>query len=374
MANLFTLKKAFVIVVAFLSQLVVGCGHESANRITIGATLPLTGEAALWGNNTKDGIEIAREKINGNGGINGKMIEVVYEDTKALPAEGVNAYRKLRSTYDVQAIIDNAVSSVTLAIAPLAMKDSVVVISTGGTSPKISQAGDFIFRIWNSDAYEGEVSATFAHDTLGLQRVAILYVNNEYGVGLEDVFSNAFVSHGGQVVASEAFEQNSTDMRTQIVKTSRANPQGIYIVGYPKEVPILLRQMKEIGVAATMIGTVAFEDPQLIEASGNASEGLVYPFPVAPNGEHVDRFNQEFAKRYGKAPGLTCDVGYDALMMIAKGIELSGGVSGSQVRNGLNTLKDYPGVSGTMTFDSNGDVHKPMGVKVVRNGKAEWRD
>ncbi len=360
------------IILASFLILFLGCGKKEEGVLKIGATLPLSGDAAVWGNNTKDGIDLAVEELNAIGGIKGRTVKVIYEDTEALPAKGVNAYKKLTSIDKVEVIIDNSVSSVTLAMAPMAEKDSVVILATGATAPKISEAGEFIFRIWNSDAYEGEFSASFAINDLGLKKVAILYINNDYGIGLEKVFNSKFNEFGGEVVESQSFDQSATDMRTQLTKISASTPDVLYLVGYPKEIPIALRQIKELGINMPLIGTVAMEDPQLIQSAGNAAEGLMYPFPVAPSGEHVNQFRNSFMNKYGKEPGITCDVGYDAVNMIAKSILLSGGDRGEEIRKGLNMIEDYPGVSGIMTFDENGDVQKPMMMKVIKNGAFNW--
>lgn len=372
-------KKAwigFVVVLVAAVILVVMLKRPSQQRavITIGATLPLSGDAAVWGKNTQDGIELALEQLNAEGGVLGRRMVVVYEDTKALPREGVSAYRKLTSIHEVEAIVDDSVSSVTLAMAPLAQRDRVVLLATGATAPKISEAGEYIFRIWNSDAYEGEVAAQYAHATLGFQSVAILYINNEYGKGLEQVFKSSFQSLGGRIMASESFEQSSTDMRTQLTKIRAVRPDGLYVVGYPKEIPIALKQAKELALALPLLGTVAMQDPQLVQTAGSAAEGLLFPYPKEPVGANVDEFKEAFRAKHGKEPGITVDVGYDAVMLIAEAIKLSGGVTGEEIRRGLNLLRDYPGVSGTITFDENGDVRKPMGIKAVESGEFVWKD
>lgn len=370
-------SKAHAFLAIVLLMLLVcpfGCKKEEPQpkEIKIGATLPLSGDAAVWGNNTKEGIELAVGEVNGSGGVLGKKIVIIYEDTQALPEKGVSAYRKLTQADKVPAIIDDSVSSVTLAMAPLAQKDNVVVLATGATAPKISEAGKYIFRIWNSDAYEGEVAAKYAFETLNLKKVAILFINNDYGKGLEEVFKTEFSELGGDVVASESFEQNSSDMRGQITKIKAVAPDGLYIVGYPKETPIALRQAKELGLKAALIGTVAMNDPKLIETAGTSADGLIFPYPEDPTGLQVERFKTAYKNKYGKDPGITADVGYDAVKMLAEAIRLSKGQTGEDIRKGLNMLKDYPGVSGLMTFDERGDVKKPMGIKVVSNGKFEW--
>jgi branched-chain amino acid transport system substrate-binding protein len=349
-------------------------GREEKKEIRIGATLPLTGDAAVWGKNTQEGIDLALGEINAGGGILGRKLSIVYEDTKAAPSEGVSAYRKLTSISKVKVIIDDSVSGVTLAMAPLAQKDHVVVLSTGATAPKISEAGEYIFRIWNSDAYEGEVSADYAFDTLGLRSVSTLYINNDYGSGLEQVFTTRFTGRGGKIQLSESFEQNTADMRTQLAKIQAGKPEALYLVGYPKEIPIALRQARELGMTMPFLGTVAMQDPQLIQSAGYSAEGLIFPYPKDSAGQDAAVFKSSFHKKYAKEPGITADVGYDAVNMIAKAMEISGGTGGEDIVKGLNLLKAYPGASGVMTFDQNGDVHKPMGLKTVSKGQFVWRE
>jgi len=362
------------VVLAILTVTPLGCSKKKPrpSEIKIGATLPLSGDAAVWGNNTREGIELALAEVNSKGGVLGRTVVVIYEDTEALANKGVNAYRKLTQVDKVSAIIDDSVSGVTLAMAPLAQKDHVVILATGATAPKISDAGEYIFRIWNSDAYEGHVAAQYAANKLGLKSVAILYINNDYGKGLEQVFKTEFPKLGGQIVASEGFDQNSADMRTHLTQIHASQPDGLYLVGYPKEIPIALKQAKELGIKTKLIGTVAMQDPQLIANAGEAAEGFIFPYPKDPSGQHVEAFKKAFKEKYDKEPGITADVGYDAVKMIAEAIRLSKGCSGEEIRKSLNMLKDYPGISGVMTFDEKGDVHKPMGIRIVRQGKFEW--
>ena len=367
--------KSFFVFAGLLGAIalsLVSCKPKENSAIQIGATLPLSGDAAAWGKNTQEGIELALDEINASGGVLGKKVVVIYEDTKAQAKEGVTAYQKLTTVDKVPAIIDDSVSSVTLANAPLADKDHVVILATGATAPKISGVSKYVFRIWNSDAFEGEVSAEYAFAKLGLKNIAILYINNDYGVGLKEVFSAEFGKRGGKIADTEAFEQSATDMRTQLTKIQASAPDEIYLVGYPKEIPVALKQAKELGLSVPMIGTVAMQDEQLIKTAGDAAEGLMFPYPKDPTGEQADHFKQAFQEKYGKQPGITSDVGYDAVKMIAKAIELTKGASGDEIKNGLNMLKNYPGASGTMTFDENGDVHKPMGMKAVQAGRFEW--
>jgi len=367
---------SWILIISLIISIgIPGCG-KNEKEIKIGAILPLTGDVAVWGNNTKEGIDLAVEKINNSGGINESKVEIIYEDSKALPSEGVSAIRKLITVDKVSSIIDNSVSSITLAMAPIAENNNVVILATGATAPEISEAGEYIFRIWNSDAEEGTVMADYAYDKLGLRNVAILYVNNDYGKGLNDVFNKEFLERGGKILTSQMFEQSEKDFRTQLTKIKENNPDAVYLVGYPREVPQCLKQMKELRLNVKVLSTVAFEDPHILEIAKDAAEEVIYPYPITPIEEDtaLQVFLTGYLNKYNKEPGITCDVGYDAVNMIALAIELSGSSKGEDIQKGLMMIKNYHGASGVIEFDKNGDVHKPIGMKTVKDGQFVWFD
>jgi branched-chain amino acid transport system substrate-binding protein len=352
-------------------------GPTSGAPIKIGAVLPLSGDAASWGKNTKNGIDLAVEELNASGGLMGAPIQVVYEDSKAEPKSGVAAINKLISQDKVQAVIDDSVSSVTLAMVPIAEQAKVVILSTGATNPAISHAGEYIFRIWNSDDLEGRYMATHAVNDLGLRTFAIFYINNDYGKGLDAVFKDEVSKSGGNVTFSEGFEAKATDFRAALSKIKGLNPDAIYLVGYPQESGPVLKQIRELGIKSKLLSTVAIEDPQIVKIAAGAADGVIYPFPRGPDQKDpvVAHFRQAYKEKYQGEPGITCDVGYDAARMLAIAAQLGGGFSGPQLQKGLATIAEplmFHGASGAMSFDANHDVHKPMGFKVIRSGKFIW--
>ena len=358
------------VVVALVVILTVIRSPERPQTIRIGAILPLTGDAALYGQNAKKGIDLAVDEMNENGGILGKKIVMVYEDTQADPKIGLSAFRKLISIDRVPAIIGSITSSVVLAISPIANEEEVVVLSPAATSPKISEAGKFIFRNWPSDDYEGKFFASYVHDNLGIRKVSILAVNNDYGEGLEEVFRNEFQRLNGSVSASERFDQKERDFRTQIIKIKESEPEGLYVIGYPEEFVMILKQIKELGFKVQLLSTSAFQDKDIIEKGGLSSEGVIYPYPVDPPADDpiVKSFRSEFENKYGEKPGIVCDTAYDALRMIANAIENSKGITGAKIQKGLSSIRNFHGASGLMSFDENGDVEKPMRVRTVKDG------
>ncbi len=352
-----------------------GCSKkkQEAKEIKIGAILPLTGSGAKYGQSAKKGIDLAVEEINALGGIRDKTLRVIYEDSMLDPKQGVSAINKLVTVNKVPAIIGAMASSVTLAIAPIAEKNNIVLLSPASSAPEISKAGDYIFRNTYSDIYEGPKISSYAYDELGFRRVAILYINNDFGVGLSKAFQQSFVRLGGKIVVVESYEQDSSDFRTQLNKIKQSEPDSIYLVGYA-EMGLILRQAKETGMSNQFLSCIMFEDPKILEVAKEAAEGIIYAYPAYdPDGgqQNVSNFVSKFQQKYNKKPDVYAASSYDSLKILAYAVN-KGGFGAASIKQTLYSIKDFPGVTGSTTFDSNGDVTKPIGIKQVQNGKFTW--
>lgn len=361
----------FTLVVLFSIILMGGCGEQPRPEkiVKIGAVLPLTGDAAKYGQAAKKGIDLALEEINAKGGIRGTKLRIIYEDSQGLPKEAVSALQKLISINKVLAVIGDLLSSNTLAMAPLANREKVVLLSPTSSAPEITLAGDYIFRNCASDTFEGTIMAEYAYDQLGLHRVAIIYINNAYGVGILEVFKKTFLAKGGKVVLEEAFQQSATDFRTQLAKIKAAKPQAVYIVGY-RELGLLLKQAFELGIKTQFLSTVMFEDPEILKIAGNAAEGVIYSarsYDPKLRTKPIERFVSAFRQKYHETPDIFAGLSYDAMRILGLAME-RGGFSSNQIKDALYQIKDYPGVAGKTTFDQNGDVIQPATVKTVKRG------
>ena len=311
---------------------------------------------------------------NAKGGYKGSKIEVVFEDTKGDPKTGVSAITKLISSDNVSAIIDNSNSSVTLAMAPIANNNKVVLLPTGSSSPDITNAGDFIFRIWNSDVLEGKVIANFIYKSENVKNISLLVVNNNYGSGLKKAFVKQFSKLQGKIITTEFFDETTTDFKTITSKVLESKPEGIYIICYPKQGAGILRQLKELGNTAKLYGAVGFEDNQLLELAGNAANGLKFPLPspVDTTENFYLEFKNNFEKHFNKKVPFLAAEGFDGFNVIIRAIELSGGYTGLDIKKGLSQIDNYKGVSGIIEFDKNGDVNKSFGIREVNDNRFEW--
>ncbi|HET6454424.1 MAG TPA: ABC transporter substrate-binding protein [Armatimonadota bacterium] len=366
----FLMVIVLVILAGLVLWLVKAPNPDSKGSIKIGAVLPLTGSAAPYGKNAQRGIELALAEINGRGGVQSKPLQVMFEDSKTDPKEAVGALNKLHSQ-GINFIIGDINSSGVLAMAPIAEREKILLLSPGASNPKISSAGDFIFRNWHSDALEGQVDADYAHTKLHWKRAAVLYVNAAYGAGLASTFKKVFEDHGRDVVAYEAYAQDAADMREQITKILSANPDGLYLPGWPKEMSVALRQLKQLGWNKLILSAQGFDDPLVLKLAGPAAEGVIYSVPKSPDSHDpvVGDFQSNYRKQYGQEPGVCSASGYDALRIYAYAIGEAG--TGTQkVQKTMAKLRGFAGADGPVTFDKNGDLLKPFEFKVIRNGRS----
>lgn len=373
LTNLITGRALLIVVLGVLIVFSSGCSKKrsEAKEIKIGAVLCLTGSGAPYGEDALRGIQLAVDEIIESGGIKGKAIKLIVEDDQTLPAVSVAATSKLINQDRVQVIIGAVTSSSMLADAPIAEKAKVVMISPGASNPEITKAGDYIFRNWISDTLEGKAMATYLYNDEQVQEVAILYINNDYGLGLKNVFERSFKELRGKITAVEFYNQDDTDFRTQITKIIDSNPERIYLPGYYKEMALILKQAKELGLKIPFRSVVTFEEPELLKLVGKIADGVVYSSPFfdpESKDEATVKFVLAFKNKFDRPPGIFAAHGYDAMMIIASILSRCEN-SAEQIKAELYKTKNFKGMSGVTTFDENGDVIKPVSIKQVEKGR-----
>ncbi len=389
--------KKLVIVFAFLLILgiLAGCAKEEkvkeekvakteakeevkekteAETIKIGVLLPLTGALGPVGEKMKMGAELAAKEINEHGGINGKKIELIVEDTQTDPAKAVEAAKKLIDINKVKVIVGAAASSSTLAIADYANKKKVVVISPASTSPKITEAGDYIFRVVASDALQGKALADLAVEK-GYKTAATLVINNDYGIGIEDVFSRAFEEKGGKVVQKIRFDTGKGDYRTELEQIRASNPDVIMFVAYPEDAAVILKQAYELGINIPWIAAegIATEEMFNYPLMKEAMEGMLLTKPSSPTGSPLYQyFVEQFKKAFNEEPGIYSDYTYDAVFLASMAIAYAG-YDGEKIKDTLYWIsRHYKGVTGDKTMDENGDIiYQSYDILLAKEGKLE---
>ena len=270
------MKKHFAVLLLFFVALIIflGCAKKQTQEIKNGVILPLTGDLAEPGEKVFNGIRLAMDAYNEN---KPKLpIKLIVEDSRANPTDGVNAINKLINVNHVKIIIGDLTSGVTLAIAPIAEKNRVVLLAPGASNPKVRETGDYIFRNWASDNFDGEVMAKYLIHSLGKKRAAVIYANNEYGSGLANAFEKTFIEYGGMVLLKENYEQGSSDFRNILAKVREANVDCVYLPGHPRENGILVRQLKEMRISTTISANLSVETPDFYNIAKEAGGGYIF--------------------------------------------------------------------------------------------------
>jgi len=356
-----------VLVVALAIVLIVGRTRDRQEDIKVGVILELTGPLSPQGEKALNAIRLAVDEINSSGGINGKRLTIIVEDSRTDPKEGVAAFKKLTTVHKVRVIVGTISSSVVMSCAPLADASKTLLFSCGATSPLVTNAGDYVFRNRVSGELEVKKMAEFALNKLKIKSVGVIYVNNDFGRGNKDVFVREYQLLGGKVVSEESFDQGSTDYRTQITKIKKENPEAIYIIGHNIETAYIVLQARELGIRARFLSTLGVESPEVWRIARDAAEGIIYTVQTFdPDGNQVAAaFKKKYEEQYGSPPDIFAGLAYDAMQVIARSLR--------EVGNDAERIKEYlynnsfSGVMGDFSFDRNGDVVAPIIVKIAKN-------
>ncbi len=357
---------------AFLLLLVaaVGCSNE----IKIGAVISETGAVGPYGEKVKNGIELALEEINAAGGINGGVVQVVFEDDGSSPDKGLEATVRLIDEEGVKVIIGAVGSSVTMAVAPICEKKEVLLLSPSSSAPAITDAGDFIFRNYPSDILEGTAMADFSRN-LGLKSIVVFSVDNEWGTGLTEVFTRRFESRTRKVVKTysvSATEEDPAAFAAMVDEVKEFDPHGIYIVAYLKEMSALLQQLEVAGVAPVLMATASV-NADLPRLAGSAAERVVYPqpaFDLNSTDSSVASFVSAYRAKFDADPDKFAAHGYDAMKLIELAMTETASSHPDDVRQGLMRIDAHQGAAGRTSFDEFGDVVRYPRIFVIQDGQA----
>jgi branched-chain amino acid transport system substrate-binding protein len=338
--------------------------EQRPHELTIGAILPMTGSASGYGKWMQRGIDLAVEDVNAGGGVRGRQLSVIVEDSKSDNRAGVDAANKL-ITVDKVPALEVALTGVTKSVIPLAERNSVIVI-TSATAPGLTDDSKYLFRNATNIRNEVDKMIRACIGVLGIKRVSVISVNNPVGPWVNEYFKREFETAGGQVPNTELFQPDTTDFRTQLEKLRQGNPDALYILGF-QQTGLIMKQARELGIQCQFLGITDFELPEVLKIAGNAADGAIYTKAAYdPKSEdlNVASYVKKYTERYGEAPEVYSATVYDATRLIALAFEKAGDAPDA-IREYILTIKDYPGASGVTTFMPNRDVSKPVQLKKI---------
>jgi branched-chain amino acid transport system substrate-binding protein len=363
-------------------SLFAGCSSATVNNKTsnvkVGLNYELSGNVATYGQSISGGIELAFEEINKNGGVLEKQLEAVKVDNKSDNTEAANVATKLATRDKVVALLGPATSGNTKAASPAAMQNKIPLISASATADDVTvdsngKVRDFVFKTCFSDSFQGVMMSNFAFKDLGLKKAAVLVdTTSDYSKGLSKNFKETYKQLGGTVLTEEAYQAKETDFKAVLTKIKGLNPEVLFVPGYYEEVGLIVRQARELGLNVPVLGGDGYESPKLTEIAGKAALEKVYytsHYSSKDTTPEVTKFREAYNKKYGKDPDAFSALGYDMAYFFADALKRTGQVDSVKLKDALAATKDFKGVTGTFSMDSNHNPVKSVTVIEMKNGE-----
>ncbi|NLA84453.1 MAG: ABC transporter substrate-binding protein [Clostridiales bacterium] len=359
--------------VMLIIALITGCTQSSSksDKILIGVNYELSGETATYGQSSVEGIELAINKVNEAGGINGKLIELVKYDNESKSANATSLATRLMTQDKVLAVMGPATSGAFKATIPVANQNKVPVISGSATADDVTVNPDgsvqeYAFRICFSDSYQGTAMANYALNNLSKTKaVVIMDSSSDYGKGLAANFVNTFEANGGTIVAQEAYVSGDTDFNSILTKIRDLDFDVIFIPGYYNEAGLIIKQARDLGIDVPILGADGFDSPELVNLAGKDALNDIYfsnHYSSLDQDPVVQDFIKEFEKKYNKQPDAFNALGYDLAMFVVNGIERAESLTGEAVKKALESTTDFNGVTGSFSID---EFHNPVKAIVI---------
>ena len=367
------------IAVILLSGIFSACKDSgSENEILIGEFASLTGDKATFGQSSHNGLTLAVEEINNQGGVLGKQIKLVAEDDQGKTNEVQTVVQKLINRDKVVAIVGEVASSLSLAAAPICQQSNIPMVTPASTNPEVTNVGDYVFRVCFIDPFQATVMSKFALNSMKVKKVALLVdQKNAYSTGLAENFKRVFTEMGGEIVAEQKYSAGDKDFKAQLTSLKAANPEAIFIPGYYTELNLISIQAREIGITVPLFGGDGWESEKLLEGKAkDALEGCFFSTHVSiedPNPK-IQNFITKYKEKYGSTPDAMAFLSYDAGMILFDAIKRAGSTDGVKIKDALANTQNYDGVTGTITINDQRNAIKPAVVMEIKDGKFTYKE
>jgi len=343
--------------------------HSTASdqqSIEIGALLPLTGEAASYGEDCRRGIEVAlldaKQKYH-------QPLDVVYGDTKADPKVAISAFNKLVNVDKIQVVIGGMFSSTTLAIAPLAQQSGILLLSPTAADERIAETGDFIFSIYPPSSWEGAFMAG-RMDVKDMKNVVVLYQNQSATKSIAESFSSAVENRGGKIALLSSISEERSGYRSIIDKVSSLHPTAIYISAYRDPVAQLVVLAKEAGIKAHIVSQSSLFDEKVLSDYAGKLEGVVFSgpfFSAESENTAVAEFSSKYQSKYHEKPSVWAAYGYDAANIVVDAL-FRAKTEGRTIKDQLPGVT-YHGLTGETKIGKDRRVEKEMILYTIKGNK-----
>ena len=344
-------------------------GGSDSDTIRIGGLAPLTGDAASYGVAVNNGIQMAVEDINANGGIDGKQIKYIYYDEKGDTTEATNAYNKLVQDDKVVAIIGDVTTKPTLAVAQTSQQDNIPIITATATAAEVTLTGPNIFRACFTDPFQGELMASYASEKLGATKVAVLSdMADDYSSGIAEAFVAKAKELGMEVVADEKYQDGDVDFKSQLTNIKGQNPDVLFLPVYYEDLRLISAQAKEVGVTAQLCGADGWDSVLTDNFDSSVLNGGVFcsQYSTESTDERVQNFISTYKEKYEMDPNMFAVLAYAATNMMAQAISDAGSTDSQAIIDAMAAL-EYDGLTGHMTFDADRNPQKSAVIVSIQD-------
>jgi len=351
---------------------------RAADPVVVGVSGPLTGQYAQYGADWKRGFDLAMAEVNGSGGIGGRPVTTDFQDTQSDPRQAVAVAQRFVGDPRVVMELGDFSSAASMAASPIYQRGRLVQFGFTNSHPDFTKGGDYMWSNAPNQADDMPVLADYAIDRLGFRRLAVVFINGDWGRSSKDIFLKAAAERGATVVASEGYLPSEQDFRSTLVRVRDAGPDALVLIAYYPDGAQVVRQARDMGLHQPFVATGSVYSPKFLELGGPAVEGVYTNANFFPDDPRpvVQRFVAGFRAMFGTDPGSYNARAYDA-MVIATTVMRQYGADRQAIHDGLAKLRDVPSVLfGTVTFDpATRRVSHPSSVDlVVRDGRfAVWQ-
>ncbi|WP_165975919.1 branched-chain amino acid ABC transporter substrate-binding protein [Actinomadura rubrisoli] len=345
-----------------------GCGSGGSggsDELRIGVPAPLSGDSASAGQDILAAAKVAAEELNKAGGVKGRTVKIIEADDACSAQQGAQAAQKLLNS-KVVAVAGGYCSGAAVPAIPIFGRRNVPFIMDASTNPSLTDTGKGkVFRTCGRDDNQGLVAAKFMTGPLGARRVALLHDNTTYAKGLADAAAGSVKRLGGQVVYEDALQPGQSDYSPVLTKVASTKPDVLYFTGYFAEAGLLMKQRRQLGLKFTLMGGDATTDATVLKTAGPAADGYIATTaPLAKDLPAASAFVTAYKAKAGADPGPFSVYEYDAVKLIAKAVADTGSTKGPDITKALHAIKDFPGITGPITFDQKGDRTDPLYITV----------
>lgn len=376
---------ALLMSMLMLISLVAGCGGNAekasapaGDTIKVGFLGALTGDVANYGIPGLKGLDLAAEELNAKGGILGKKVEIIKEDNRGDKTEAANITKKYIAKDKVNVIIGDPCTGITQVAAKIAQENKMVLISAGATGTGVVEAGDYIFRNTLLDSVAAPATVDYLLKNNFKNFALVTAINDEYSVGLSDIFRKAIQDKGGKIVIEESIQKGDTNFAAQVTKIKPANPDLIIFTGYYTEAALFMKEIRKQGMKQTFAGGDGLLGPDLYKLGGDAVKGCYVYCGFSPEQptDVTKKFLDSYTKKYkGEQADMFSAQYYDALMIIAQAMEKTKSTDPKVYKAELAKTKDFPGASGVTTFRENREpIKSPVYLLTVDGNAFKLKD